>query len=195
MFLVVLGSEAGLCFSCKGRAGGEELPWPGTGGTGLEWWMDCLHTSCICESPLIQNTTRAKEQKKTLSKITWDKDLENLLLILLESLETSSFKGRNAAFKVELFFFLNMLPQPLPPLPFYFRLQRQSAESFLGMLHLFRVNVDWWKFFLQTIWNLCRDFSWDCGKQNTASVGSGLSDAQQWRVEIQQVKVVFCRGI
>lgn len=69
-FLSCLGLRLGCAFPEKGKLEREELPWPGLGGTDLEWWMVCLYMCCVCESPLIQNMTRAKEQKKTLSKIT-----------------------------------------------------------------------------------------------------------------------------
>lgn len=86
IFLSCLSLRLGCAFPEKKKLKREELPWPGMGGTNLEWGMVMfLHMFCICESPLIQNMTRAKEQKKMLSKITWDKDLGNLLFILLKS--------------------------------------------------------------------------------------------------------------
>lgn len=79
-FLPCLSLRLGCAFLEKEKLKQEELPWPGMEGTDLECWMVCLHMCCLCESPLIQKTTRVKEQKKTLWKITRDKNLEKLVL-------------------------------------------------------------------------------------------------------------------
>lgn len=64
---------------------GAEAAGPVTGGTNPARWMVRLHVCCVCESPFIQNVTRAKEQNKSLSKIARNKGLENLLFISFKS--------------------------------------------------------------------------------------------------------------
>lgn len=89
-FLSHLVVQLRLCCAVPGQVWawsgvGGGCPILAQGGTNPVRWTVCLHVCRVCGSPLIQNMTRAKEQNKSLSKIAWDKDLENLLFISLKS--------------------------------------------------------------------------------------------------------------
>lgn len=117
----------------ESRSGTEvEVSWPSAVGHKFDaqiWHGE--QSACTCGSPLIETMTRAVEQSKSLSKIAWDKDLENLLFISLRSPWRLLLREEMQLPRLSRLFFPLFTP----------RLQRQSAESFLGMLHLFRANV------------------------------------------------------